>query len=68
MRLKTRASETTTNGISNGTPSLNKISRLKLTEHEKIRIETLVKNAKSLQEIAYIEKVIGEGRLPGSVG
>lgn len=68
MRLKTRASETTINGISNGTPSLNKISRLKLTEQEKNRIETLVKNAKSLQEIAYIEKTIGEGRVPGDIG
>ena len=39
--------------------------RVKLTPKEKKRVENLIKNAKSLREIAQLEKELNEGRLPG---
>ncbi|KAI9894570.1 MAG: U2 snRNP complex subunit [Vezdaea aestivalis] len=39
--------------------------RVKLTERERKRVEELIKNAKSLQEIAKLEKELNEGRIPG---
>ena len=41
-----------------------KSTRVKLTEKEKRRVEVLIRNAKSLQEIARLEKEINEGRVP----
>ncbi|OQO09520.1 hypothetical protein B0A48_04922 [Cryoendolithus antarcticus] len=48
----------------NGAPSAK---RVKLSDKEKLRMEALVKNAKSLAEIAKLEKDISEGRIPASV-
>jgi U2 small nuclear ribonucleoprotein A' len=48
----------------NGT---NNAKRVKLTDKEKIRMETLVKNAKTLAEVARLEKDISEGRIPAGV-
>ncbi|MCJ1287492.1 U2 snRNP complex subunit [Xylographa opegraphella] len=39
--------------------------RVKLTEKEKKRVEDLIRNAKSLQEISRLEKELNEGRIPG---
>ena len=39
--------------------------RVKLTEKEKKRVEELIRNAKSLQEITKLEKELNEGRIPG---
>jgi U2 small nuclear ribonucleoprotein A' len=38
--------------------------RTKLTEAEKKRVERLIQNAKSFQEIERIEKDLAEGRIP----
>jgi U2 small nuclear ribonucleoprotein A' len=38
--------------------------RVKLTEKEKKKIEELIRNARSLQEIARLEKELNEGRIP----
>ncbi|KAL1968011.1 hypothetical protein VTN77DRAFT_2428 [Rasamsonia byssochlamydoides] len=38
--------------------------RVKLTEKEKKRVEKMIREAKSLQEIARLEKELNEGRIP----
>ena len=42
-----------------------KTYRVKLTDKEKKRVEELIRNAKSLQEISRLEKELNEGRIPG---
>ena len=49
-------------GISSST---DRVSRVKLTEREKKRVEMMIRNAKSLHEIASLEKELNEGRIPG---
>jgi U2 small nuclear ribonucleoprotein A' len=39
--------------------------RVKLTAKEKKRVEELIRNARSLQEITKLEKELNEGRIPG---
>lgn len=39
--------------------------RVKLTDKERKRVEEMIRNAKSLQEIARLEKDLNEGRIPG---
>ena len=46
----------------------DKSYRVKLTEKEKKRVEKLIKNAKSLQEIARLEKDLNDGRVPQGGG
>ncbi|KAI4178062.1 MAG: hypothetical protein LQ348_005698 [Seirophora lacunosa] len=58
------ASASASNGIQPG----DKNYRVKLTEKEKKRVETLIRNAKSLQEITKLEKELNEGRIPGGGG
>lgn len=41
---------------------------MKLTDKEKKRVEMLIRNAKSLQEITRLEKELNEGRIPGGAG
>ncbi len=43
----------------------SKSYRVKLTDKEKKRVEELIKNAKSLQEISRLEKELLEGKIPG---
>ncbi|KAL8941552.1 MAG: hypothetical protein Q9216_002184 [Gyalolechia sp. 2 TL-2023] len=58
------ASASGTNGAQPG----DKNYRVKLTEKEKKRVESLIRNAKSLQEITRLEKELNEGRIPGTGG
>ncbi|KAJ5491821.1 hypothetical protein N7453_009918 [Penicillium expansum] len=39
--------------------------RVQLTEKERKRVEQLIRDAKSLQEITKLEKELNEGRIPG---
>lgn len=41
-----------------------KSMRVKLTETERKRVEKMIREAKSLQEIARLEKELNEGRIP----
>jgi U2 small nuclear ribonucleoprotein A' len=41
--------------------------RVKLTEKERKRVEKMIREAKSLQEIAQLEKELNEGRIPGGM-
>ncbi|MCJ1261555.1 U2 snRNP complex subunit [Lobaria immixta] len=49
----------------NGIVSADKTYRIKLNPKEKKRVESLIRGAKSLQEIARLEKELNEGRIPG---
>ncbi|KAL8771599.1 MAG: hypothetical protein Q9209_003042 [Squamulea sp. 1 TL-2023] len=53
---------------SNGVQANGKDYRVKLTETEKKRLEALIRNAKSLQDITRLEKEINEGRIPSGGG
>lgn len=50
------------------TTATSKSYRVKLTDKEKKRVEKLIRNATSLQEISRLEKELNEGRIPGGVG
>lgn len=50
------------NGTS--TASSSKNYRVKLTEKERKKVEEMIKNAKSLQDIIRLEKELNEGRVP----
>lgn len=41
--------------------------RVKLTAKERKKVETMIRNAKSLQEIEKLERELNEGRVPGGV-
>lgn len=60
MGIKSRTYDIpSTSAASNGIAPGDKSYRVKLTEKEKKRVETLIRNAKSLQEITRLEKVRG---------
>lgn len=42
-----------------------KAIRVQLTDKERKRVEKLIREAKSLQEITKLEKELNEGRIPG---
>jgi U2 small nuclear ribonucleoprotein A' len=70
--MKSKSISTFSLPISNGTSSSHgstgtgdKIGRIKLTPKERARVNELIKNAKSLQEISRLEKELNEGRIPG---
>ena len=43
----------------------DKILRVKLTAQERKRVEKMIREAKSLQEISQLERALNEGRIPG---
>jgi U2 small nuclear ribonucleoprotein A' len=46
------------------TSSSSKNYRVKLTDKERKKVEEMIRNAKSLQEIIRLEKELNEGRIP----
>lgn len=73
MGIKSRTFDIpSASSLANGTVSSSaagdKSYRVKLTEKEKKRVERLIKNAKSLQEIARLEKELNDGRVPQGGG
>ena len=66
MGVKSRTFDVPSVGssLANGVSSDQKLNRVKLSDKEKKRVEHLIKNAKSLQEIARLEKELNEGRVP----
>jgi U2 small nuclear ribonucleoprotein A' len=50
------------NGTSSSSSSKN--YRVKLTNQERKKVEEMIRNAKSLQEIIRLEKELNEGRIP----
>ncbi|KAI4821487.1 U2-associated snRNP A [Aureobasidium sp. EXF-8845] len=59
-----RSLNTASTADANGT---DKISRVKLTDKERKRIEDLIRNAKTLAEITRLEKALNEGRIPAGI-
>lgn len=70
MGIKSRTFDIPSASLANGTVSGagDKSYRVKLTEKERKRVERLIKNAKSLQEIARLEKELNDGRVPQGGG
>ncbi len=51
----------------NGTSTSSaKNYRVKLTDKERKKVEELIRNAKSLQDIIRLEKELNEGRIPAA--
>jgi U2 small nuclear ribonucleoprotein A' len=51
----------------NGSAAPSRLSRIKLTDAEKKRLQEKIKKATSLQEIIALERELEEGRLPSGV-
>ena len=69
MGIKSRTFDVPSGGINplaNGVGTSDKVNRVKLNDKEKKRVEQLIKNAKSLQEISRLEKELNDGRIPGA--
>lgn len=70
MSQKSKGPGAATNGASSGAssgPAPSKLSRIKLTDAEKKRLQERIRNATSLQEIIALEKELNEGRLPSGI-
>jgi U2 small nuclear ribonucleoprotein A' len=55
----------TSNGSTGGLSS--RMSRIKLTDKEKKRLQDMIRNATSLDEITRLETMLKEGRMPAGV-
>ncbi|KAI6247439.1 U2 small nuclear ribonucleoprotein A' [Erysiphe necator] len=64
MGIKSKAVDLSLGTAPNKISSAN--SRLKFTENERKKVEDLIRNAKSLQEIIRLEKELNEGRIPAA--
>ena len=63
MGIKSRTFDVPS-GVSDQAPT-DKAVRVKLTDAERKRVEKMIREAKSLQEITRLEKELNEGRIPG---
>ena len=69
MGIKSRTFDIPSASLANGTASAgDKSYRAKLTDKERKRVEKLIRNAKSLQEITRLEKELNDGRVPQGGG
>jgi U2 small nuclear ribonucleoprotein A' len=50
--------------VTDGVADTSKLSRIKLTDKEKKRLQEMIRKASSLEEIIRLEKMLKEGRLP----
>jgi len=63
MGLKSKTFDVpSANGTS--TSSSSKNYRVKLTDKERKKVEDMIRNAKSLEDIIRLEKELNEGRVP----
>ncbi|KAK6001035.1 hypothetical protein QM012_003118 [Aureobasidium pullulans] len=67
QKLLSSRSSRSLNTASTNANGTDKISRVKLTDKERKRIEELIRNAKTLAEITRLEKALNEGRIPAGV-
>ena len=69
MGVKSRTFDLPTASSNGDSPAMTSFGgkqyRVRMTEEEKKRVEMMIRNAKSLQEIARLEKELAEGRVPG---
>lgn len=64
MGIKSRTFDVPSGGSVDQAPA-DKAVRVKLTDAERKRVEKMIREAKSLQEITRLEKELNEGRIPG---
>lgn len=64
LGVKSRTFDVPSSGDADGAPA-EKSLRVKLTDAERKRIEKMIREAKSLQEITRLERELNEGRIPG---
>ena len=67
MGIKSHTFDVPSTSTSLNGKEVSKGYRVKLTEKERKRVENLIRNAKSLQEISRLEKELNEGKIPGGV-
>jgi U2 small nuclear ribonucleoprotein A' len=51
----------------NGSAAPSKLSRMKLTDAEKKKLQERIRNATTLEEITALSKELNEGRLPSGI-
>ncbi|KAL4919857.1 leucine-rich repeat-domain-containing protein [Aspergillus aurantiobrunneus] len=64
LGVKSRTFDIPTGGAADRAPA-EKSLRVKLTDTERKRIEKMIREAKSLQEITRLERELNEGKIPG---
>jgi U2 small nuclear ribonucleoprotein A' len=68
MGIKSKTFDVTANNGAAGSGGLaSRLARIKLTDKEKKRLQDLIKKATSLDEIAKLETMLREGRLPPGI-
>ncbi|KAK5657767.1 hypothetical protein OQA88_2840 [Cercophora sp. LCS_1] len=67
MGLKSKTFDVTAAASSASGASASRLSRLKLTDKERKKLQDMIKKADSLEEIIRLEKALNEGRLPPGV-
>ena len=65
MGIKSRTFDIPAGGMVNGKAPGEKALRVKLTDEERKKVEKMIREAKSLQEINKLEKELNEGRIQG---
>lgn len=58
---------TAAGAVGSGLDASSRLSRIKLTDPERKRLQERIKKASSLEEIARLEKELSEGRLPAGI-
>lgn len=61
--MGTKSTAVESSAQDDGVPT-SKLSRMKLTDKEKKRLQDMIKTATSLQEIIKLEAMLNEGKLP----
>ena len=64
MGVKSKTFDIPSNSNGSTSASTSKTMRVKLTDKERKKVEELIRNAKSLQDIIRLEKELNEGRVP----
>jgi U2 small nuclear ribonucleoprotein A' len=64
MGVKSRTFDAPAANGTSTTSTTAKNYRVKLTDKERKKVEELIRNAKSLQDIIRLEKELNEGRVP----
>lgn len=62
--IKSKTFDVAANGTADAS---SRLSRLKLTDSERKKLQELIKKASSLEEIIRLEKALQEGRLPPGI-
>jgi len=67
MGFRSKTFDVTAAASSTSGASASRLSRLKLTDKERKKLQEMIKKAESLEEIIRLEKALNEGRLPPGI-